>query len=111
MTAMNRHTGKPIGSSALLSQRIADVLTTRIGTRVMRRNYGSLLPELIDAPGNEMTSQLLIAASATALVRWIPELALQRVGIAPDGAQWSLTIEGASRTTQEQLATQVALGA
>ncbi|MEN1410054.1 GPW/gp25 family protein, partial [Pseudomonas aeruginosa] len=52
---MNAHTGGAIDRLAHIRQSIADILTTRIGTRVMRREYGSQLPELIDAPFNDTT--------------------------------------------------------
>ncbi|MEA1988963.1 MAG: GPW/gp25 family protein [Pseudomonadota bacterium] len=50
---MNRTTGKVLSGIDHLRQRIADVLTTPIGTRVMRRDYGSRVFELIDNPMNE----------------------------------------------------------
>ncbi|WP_218644497.1 GPW/gp25 family protein [Thiomicrorhabdus cannonii] len=50
---MSRTTGKAISGMDHLRQRIADVLTTPIGTRVMRRDYGSRVFELIDNPTNE----------------------------------------------------------
>ncbi|MEN1450892.1 GPW/gp25 family protein, partial [Pseudomonas aeruginosa] len=52
---MNAHTGGAIDRLAHIRQSIAVILTTRIGTRVMRREYGSQLPELIDAPFNVTT--------------------------------------------------------
>ncbi len=53
MIGMSRTTGKAISGMDHLRQRIADVLTTPIGTRVMRRDYGSRVFELIDNPTNE----------------------------------------------------------
>lgn len=50
---MDRTTGKTLSGIRHLRQRIADVLTTPIGTRVMRRDYGSRIFELIDNPTNE----------------------------------------------------------
>lgn len=41
---MNAHTGGAIDRLAHIRQSIADILTTRIGSRVMRREYGSQLP-------------------------------------------------------------------
>lgn len=38
-----------------IKQSIQDILTTPIGSRIMRRTYGSLLPQMIDAPFNEIT--------------------------------------------------------
>ena len=45
---MNRETGAAISTVEHIGQSIRDILTTRLGTRVMRREYGSLLPELVD---------------------------------------------------------------
>lgn len=36
----------------------------------MRRDYGSLLPELVDAPQNETLRQLMIASTVKAITRW-----------------------------------------
>ncbi len=47
---MNAATGRNLTGLDHLHQSIADILSTPIGTRVMRRDYGSRLPELIDAP-------------------------------------------------------------
>lgn len=52
---MNRQTGGAIGELDHIGQCITDILITRIGTRVMRREYGSLLPELVDHPFNDAT--------------------------------------------------------
>lgn len=47
---MNRETGGAISTVEHIGQSISDILTTRLGTRVMRREYGSLLPDLVDHP-------------------------------------------------------------
>jgi phage baseplate assembly protein W len=62
-----------------LRQSVRDILTTPIGSRVMRRTYGSRLFKLLDAP---ITAALLAdirAAVATALSTWEPRLTLIRV--------------------------------
>ena len=76
---MNRETGGAIGDLDLISQAITDILTTRIGTRVMRREYGSLLPELVDHPFNDATRLRVYAATVMALMRWEPRISLNRV--------------------------------
>ncbi|MBU1605788.1 MAG: GPW/gp25 family protein [Gammaproteobacteria bacterium] len=78
MKGMNSTTGKAIEDDAWIAQAVADVLLTPIGTRVMRRDYGSLLPALIDQPLNHATALQLYAASAGALRRWVPQLTLTR---------------------------------
>ncbi|MDH1589714.1 GPW/gp25 family protein, partial [Stutzerimonas stutzeri] len=76
---MNRATGTAIDSTAHIAQSIGDILTTPIGSRVMRRDYGSLLPDLIDAPFNDATRLQAYAAVAMALLRWEPRIRLSRV--------------------------------
>ena len=76
---MNRETGGSIGDLDLISQSITDILTTRIGSRVMRREYGSLLPELVDHPFNDATRLRVYAATVMALMRWEPRISLNRV--------------------------------
>jgi phage baseplate assembly protein W len=76
---MNRHTGTALSGMAHLRQSVTDILTTAIGSRVMRREYGSLLPELLDHPDNPATQVRLFAAIAGALMRWEPRLRLQQL--------------------------------
>lgn len=76
---MNRETGAAIGTVEHIGQCITDILTTRIGTRVMRREYGSLLPELVDQPFNDITRLRVYAATVMALMRWEPRICLSRV--------------------------------
>ncbi len=90
---MNRHTGEPISEEAHIAQSIVDILTTRIGTRVMRRDYGSLVPELIDQPANEANRLRLYAASAVAIMQWEPRITLTLVRLAIDSLSGSATLE------------------
>lgn len=62
-----------------IAQSVEDILTTRIGTRLARREYGSLLPDLIDQPVNPSTRIRLIAATAMALMNWEPRISIARV--------------------------------
>jgi len=80
---MSRTTGAALDSEQHLAQSIADILTTPIGTRVGRRDYGSLLPELIDQPFNALTKMRLYGATATAITRWEPRIRLSRISIEP----------------------------
>jgi len=87
-TGMNRSDGTQLTDLKHLRQSISDILTTPIGTRVMRRNYGSRIFELIDAPLNSNTLLDLFAATADALARWEPRIdvtAVSAVQGADDG--------------------------
>ncbi|PNA93637.1 MULTISPECIES: GPW/gp25 family protein [unclassified Pseudomonas] len=90
---MNRHTGEPISEEAHIAQSIVDILTTRIGTRVMRRDYGSLVPELIDHPLNAANRLRLYAASAVAIMQWEPRITLAVVRLDVDSLSGSATLE------------------
>lgn len=89
---MNRHTGKELSGIEHLKQSIIDILTTPIGTRVMRRDYGSRLFELVDRPISPIE---LYAATAEALERWEKRFKLERVKIESiDEGKVTLILEG-----------------
>jgi uncharacterized protein len=81
MTGLSRTSARLIDLDAHLAQSIGDILTTPVGSRVMRRDYGSDLPLLIDAPMNGETMIDLFAATADALDRWEPRYVLLRVQV------------------------------
>ena len=112
---MNRETGAAIGELDHIAQCIDDILTTRIGSRVMRREYGSLLPELVDHPSNDFTRLRVYAGVVMALMRWEPRIRLSRVQLHMDtlDGQAQLDIEGTKVDTHEPLSLRVplALGA
>lgn len=76
---MSAQTGQPLGGRAHLEQSVRDILLTPIGSRVMRRGYGSEFYELQDEPLHEATVLRYYAATAKALRLWEPRLRLMRV--------------------------------
>jgi phage baseplate assembly protein W len=81
MKGMSRTTGKYLNDLEHLKQSIVDILTTPIGSRVMRREYGSNLFYLVDRPVNRDFLQQIYAAVAEALERWEPRLKLKKVSV------------------------------
>jgi phage baseplate assembly protein W len=81
MKGMSRTTGKYLDDLEHLKQSIVDILTTPVGSRVMRREYGSNLFYLVDRPVNREFLQLIYAAVAEALERWEPRLSLKKVTV------------------------------
>jgi len=79
VTGADRFTGKPLSGLAHLRQSVTDILTTPIGSRVMRREYGSQLFAFVDSPVNAAQIVRIIAATAAALIKWEPRLSLDRV--------------------------------
>ena len=67
---MSRQSGMSIDQTDHILQSVRDILTTPIGSRVMRRDYGSLLPFLIDSPMNAYFLMQLRAAVIHGLMRW-----------------------------------------
>ncbi len=111
MIGMSARTGRTVSESAHLAQSIADILTTPIGSRVMRREYGSQLPDLIDAPFNDATRLQAYAATAMALMRWEPRIRLSRVqlGLGERPGQAVLDLEGTRTDSNEPLSLRVPL--
>ena len=70
MKGINALSGKELVGIAHLKQSIKDILTTPIGTRIMRRDYGSRLFELIDNPTNEDLKTEIFAAVAESLIKF-----------------------------------------
>lgn len=89
---MHAASGRAISGIEHLQQSIADILTTPIGSRVMRRDYGSLVPELIDHPQHGATIVRLYAATATALMRWEPRIKLASVQLEQSQAGTAILI-------------------
>lgn len=92
MNGTSATTGKPLSGIDHLRQSIQDILTTPIGSRVMRRDYGSRLYQLVDAPMNRSTLLDIYAATAEALARWEPRFRLQKV-VAASAAPGHITLD------------------
>ena len=75
-----------------LRQSVRDVLSCPLGSRVMLRDYGSRLFELVDAPLNRSTLIELYVATIEALQKWEPRLAIARV-FASSVADGKVTLE------------------
>lgn len=79
MHGTDANTGKPLDGMAHLRQSVRDILTTPLGRRVMRRDYGSDLWSLVDAPLTQSTVMEIQAAIAKALTKWEPRIRLKHV--------------------------------
>ncbi|HDI3289780.1 TPA: GPW/gp25 family protein [Vibrio cholerae] len=101
---MSSTTGRAIHGLEHVKQSVKDILTTPIGSRVMRRDYGSTLFELIDSPSNPYTIADIIAATASALKKWEKRIEVSRVIVtnAKPGSVM-LTIEGTYKPNGEKI--------
>ncbi|MDO4658342.1 GPW/gp25 family protein [Kingella sp. (in: b-proteobacteria)] len=93
---MNERNGRRINLIDHVQQSIRNILFTRIGTRVEREEYGSLLPELLDMPLNDITLLRCNAAVILAIARWEPRYQIEQ-------AQTQVVPQNGSLAVQIQL--------
>lgn len=110
MLGMSAATGAALSGEDHLRQSVADILLTPLGSRVCRRDYGSLLSELVDQAMAATGRLRLFAASAIALARWEPRLRVTGFSLAggADGA-FALTIEAQRLDTARPAATRLSV--
>lgn len=102
---MNASTGRTITEMAHIRQSVRDILSTPVGTRVMRRDYGSDIFELIDGPLNGVTRMRLMTATVMALLRWEPRIKVTALSVDSIGMDGSLVITITAQRTDGQRAT------
>ncbi|MHA1015201.1 GPW/gp25 family protein [Enterobacter asburiae] len=78
---MSQDNGRAITDTDHLRQSVRDILLTPQGCRIARREYGSLLSELIDQPQNPALRLQVMSAVYVALSRWEPRLTLDSITI------------------------------
>ncbi len=96
---MDNTTGRRIKGIAHLRQSVVTILTTPIGSRVLRRDFGSRLYELLDKNVTQSLKMQMYAATVEALRKWEPRLEVKRVLVEPASDEdvqhtVSLAIEG-----------------
>ncbi|EPS9925550.1 GPW/gp25 family protein [Salmonella enterica subsp. enterica serovar Enteritidis] len=78
---MSRNDGQALADTDHLRQSVRDILLTPQGSRIARREYGSLLSALIDHPQNPALRLQIMSAVYVALNRWEPRLTLDSITI------------------------------
>lgn len=79
---MNRMTGLVLTDEVdHIRQSIGDILSTPVGSRVLCRHYGSIVPDLVDYPMNAAYRLRLAAASVMAITRWEPRVIIKSASI------------------------------
>lgn len=76
-TGVNAATGAALTGWQHVQQSIKKILTTPIGSRVMRREFGSDLPDLVDTKMNQRNVLAVYSAAATAVARWEPRFRMR----------------------------------
>ncbi|WP_192457702.1 GPW/gp25 family protein [Musicola keenii] len=92
---LNASTGAAIADVDHIRQSVIDILTTPVGSRLMRREYGSRLFSLIDQPFNDVLHLRMISAVYSALMRWEPRIVPTQIVIGvPSAGHATMTITG-----------------
>ena len=95
---LNHNSGAAIDGWAHVVQSIQTVLSTRMNTRVFRREFGSDIPALVDGPMNESSVLALYVAVAEALERWEPRFELTDVQVeGNEDGSITMTLSGTYR--------------
>jgi phage baseplate assembly protein W len=96
MPGIDAATGRALDGWAHVEQSLADIFTTRLATRVMRRTYGSDVLKLQDAPATDAVILEIFSAWAEAIYKWEPRFLPVRVfteRAGPDGV-FKFVMEG-----------------
>lgn len=81
-----------ISDWAHVVQSVGDILSTMHLTRVMRRDYGSENPGLVDQPMTDASLLQFYVAAAEALEQWEPRYSLDEIGFASASRDGKATI-------------------
>ncbi|WP_282046305.1 GPW/gp25 family protein [Roseibium album] len=79
MTGVDRYTLKPIDNLSHTMQSVEVILSTDIGSRVMRRPFGGGVSELLGRALVPRTFAIMQQLIGTAIDLWEPRLAVRRV--------------------------------
>ncbi|AZP49585.1 baseplate assembly protein [Rahnella aquatilis] len=106
---MNSAVGDAITEIDHIRQSVTDILTTPKGTRVMRRDYGSDLPDLIDQPQNPALNLKISSAAYSALMKFEPRITVTSATVNRAENAISVDITGYRTDSQQALAMSVSL--
>ncbi|MBO4480901.1 MAG: GPW/gp25 family protein [Alphaproteobacteria bacterium] len=81
MQGMNINTGRTISDMEHLRQSITNILSTPIGSRIMRRDYGSRLFKRLDAPLTGELMAEIYADVVEALFSYEPRFEVTNVSV------------------------------
>ncbi len=92
MPGMDRNTGRWLSGRAHIGQSVDIILTTPLGMRVQRRQFGAEDKYLIDRPQSAPEVMNATMAVAVALEAWEPRFALRSVMIKEGSVTGRMTL-------------------
>lgn len=100
MIGMDRQSGRAITEQLPhIRQSVATILTTLVGTRIERRDFGSILPLLADQPLNGATLLRAYSATVVALLAWEPRIRVVQITRSVDANQHGIATLSLQATT------------
>lgn len=78
---MNANSGTALNLQQHIHQSIANIIITPLGSRLLNRGYGSLVPEMLDYALNDALMLQLKAAIVMAIMEWEHRIVLESVQI------------------------------
>lgn len=100
----SRESGLTISEIESIEQSIQDIVTTPLGSRIMRRDYGSMVPDLIDQPMSDVLILKMYSAIYTPVARWEPRINIESINITGIGSGFmQLDLESVHTITGQSL--------
>ncbi|MCW1386444.1 GPW/gp25 family protein [Acinetobacter baumannii] len=102
---INKNNGQSITTvQESIQQSLQDIITTPIGSRVMRRTYGSLIFELLDQPINDVLVLKCYSAIYTAVSTWEQRINISQITVySVAGSGLVFDIEGVFKTSGQAM--------
>lgn len=101
---MSRETGKQLTEIEHIKQSLADLISTPIGSRLMRRRYGTKLANLLDQPTSEALFLKCYSTIYTAILLWEPRVEISRLYVSEvNQGKTVLNLEGTIVQSGESL--------
>ncbi|SCB41250.1 GPW/gp25 family protein [Rhizobium lusitanum] len=92
-TGLSAASGKSLSNWEHVQQSIRKILKTPKGSRIMRRTFGSDLPDLVDGKMTRRNILAAYAAAATAILAWEPRYRMTAGRVTRADADGSITLE------------------
>ena len=111
---MSRSVGSNMTEIPHIQQSIQDILTTPLGSRIMRRGYGSHMFRMIDQPFDTVIALQLKAAAVTALLQNEPRIEISKIDLQLiSGGSYQIELDVLLKTsnTEASLSVPLAFGA
>lgn len=101
---MSRQSGVGLTELEHIKQSLEDLISTPIGSRIMRRDYGTQVANLLDQPTSEALYLKCYSTIYSAILRWEPRIDITKLNISEfNGSQTVLDLEGVLTQTGQSL--------